>query len=71
MQRRGVLKISAVAAYTISGMPGFLARAAAQAGGDKTLVVIQLMGSNDGLNTLVPYQPCLIRGPAQHCHSQK
>ena len=55
MQRRDVLKISAVAAYTISGMPGFLARAAAQAGGDKTLVVIQLTGGNDGLNTLVPY----------------
>ena len=55
MQRRDFLKISAAAAYTISGMPGFLARAAAQAGGDKTLVVIQLTGGNDGLNTLVPY----------------
>ena len=55
LDRRDFLKISAVAAYTISGMPGFLARAAAQAGGDKTLVVIQLTGGNDGLNTLVPY----------------
>ena len=55
MQRRDFLKISAAAAYAISGMPGFLARAAAQAGGDKTLVVIQLSGGNDGLNTLVPY----------------
>lgn len=55
MDRRDFLKMSAVAAYTLSGMPGFLARAAAQAGGDKTLVVIQLTGGNDGLNTLVPY----------------
>ena len=55
MQRRDFLKISAVAAYTISSMPGFLARAAAQAGGDRTLVVIQLTGGNDGLNTLIPY----------------
>lgn len=55
MHRRDFLKISAAAAYTVSGMPGFLARAAAQAGGDRTLVVIQLTGGNDGLNTLVPY----------------
>ncbi len=55
MPRRDFLKLSAAAAYAISGMPGFLARAAAQAGGEKTLVVIQLTGGNDGLNTLVPY----------------
>ncbi|GGJ88541.1 hypothetical protein GCM10008939_35780 [Deinococcus aquiradiocola] len=55
LNRRDFLKISAVAAYTISGMPGFLARAAAQASGGKTLVVVQLTGGNDGLNTLVPY----------------
>ncbi|WP_425145998.1 DUF1501 domain-containing protein [Deinococcus sp.] len=55
MDRRDFLKISAIAAASISGMPGFLARAAAVAGGDKTLVVIQLTGGNDGLNTLIPY----------------
>jgi uncharacterized protein (DUF1501 family) len=55
LHRRDFLKLSAAAAYTVSGMPGFLARAAAQAGGDKTLVVIQLTGGNDGLNTLVPF----------------
>lgn len=53
--RRDFLKLSAIAVAATSGMPGFLARAAAQAGGEKTLVVIQLTGGNDGLNTLVPY----------------
>ncbi|AWN24109.1 twin-arginine translocation pathway signal protein [Deinococcus irradiatisoli] len=55
MNRRDFLKLSALAVSVTSGVPGFLARAAAQAGGDKTLVVIQLTGGNDGLNTLVPY----------------
>ncbi|ULH14721.1 DUF1501 domain-containing protein [Deinococcus sp. KNUC1210] len=55
MDRRDFLKLSALAAASISGMPGFLARAATVAGGDKTLVVIQLTGGNDGLNTLIPY----------------
>ncbi|ADV66366.1 DUF1501 domain-containing protein [Deinococcus maricopensis] len=55
MDRREFLKLSAVALAATSGMPGFLARAAASAGGDKTLVVVQLTGGNDGLNTLVPY----------------
>ena len=53
--RRDFLKFSALAVAATTGMPGFLARAAAQAGGYKTLVVIQLTGGNDGLNTLVPY----------------
>ncbi|MGM9322704.1 DUF1501 domain-containing protein [Deinococcus aquaticus] len=53
--RRDFLKLSALAAAATTGMPGFLARAAAQAAGSKTLVVIQLTGGNDGLNTLVPY----------------
>ena len=60
MHRRDFLKLSALAVSVTSGMPGFLARAAAQAqsnmaGGDKTLVVIQLTGGNDGLNTLIPF----------------
>lgn len=55
MDRRDFLNYSALAISATSGMPGFLARAAARAGGDKTLVVIQLTGGNDGLNTLIPY----------------
>ncbi|PYE48943.1 DUF1501 domain-containing protein [Deinococcus yavapaiensis] len=55
MQRRDFLKLSALALSVTSGMPGFLARAATVAGGDKILVVIQLTGGNDGLNTLVPF----------------
>src|SRR6185437_4378009 len=38
--------------------PGFLARgakAAQGASGEKVLVVVQLSGGNDGLNTVVPY----------------
>ncbi|MFD2608819.1 DUF1501 domain-containing protein [Deinococcus taklimakanensis] len=56
--RRDFLKLSALALAATTGMPGFLARAATQAGhsgGDRTLVVVQLTGGNDGLNTLVPY----------------
>lgn len=53
--RRDFLKLSALAVAATSGMPGFLARAATQAEGDKTLVVVQLTGGNDGLNTLIPY----------------
>ncbi|MFC4455381.1 DUF1501 domain-containing protein [Deinococcus sonorensis] len=54
--RRDFLKSAALAIAATSGMPAFLARAAAQAqAGDTTLVVIQLTGGNDGLNTVVPY----------------
>lgn len=55
MNRREFLKLSALAASLTSSMPNFLARAAAEATGDNTLVVVQLTGGNDGLNTLVPY----------------
>jgi uncharacterized protein (DUF1501 family) len=55
MNRRNFLKASSLALMTLQGMPNFLARARDLAQGDKTLVVVQLSGGNDGLNTLVPF----------------
>jgi uncharacterized protein (DUF1501 family) len=55
MNRRDFLKASSLALLTMQGMPSFLARARDLATGNKTLVVIQLGGGNDGLNTLVPF----------------
>jgi uncharacterized protein (DUF1501 family) len=61
--RRQFLKASFGASTLLSlggPVPGFLARAAAAqsvrpAGGEKILVVVQMAGGNDGLNTVVPY----------------
>jgi uncharacterized protein (DUF1501 family) len=60
--RREFLKASAGAATLASfsaAVPSFLSRTAAAAGGSQgpgtALVVVQLSGGNDGLNTLVPY----------------
>jgi uncharacterized protein (DUF1501 family) len=55
MNRREFLKASSLALLTMQSMPSFLARARDTATGDKTLVVVQLGGGNDGLNTLVPF----------------
>lgn len=55
MKRRDFLKLSSLALAVTSGMPAFLARAAQVAHNSRRLVVIQLSGGNDGLNTLVPY----------------
>jgi uncharacterized protein (DUF1501 family) len=55
MNRRDFLRLTALAASLTSGMPSFLSCAAQAAGGRNTLVVVQLTGGNDGLNTLVPF----------------
>lgn len=57
MKRRDFIKNSALGS-TVMLVPSFLKpfeTAAAGATGHKTLVVIQLSGGNDGLNTVVPY----------------
>ncbi|MGI8424326.1 MAG: DUF1501 domain-containing protein, partial [Chloroflexota bacterium] len=63
LSRRSFLRKTLVSSALLSlglDVPGFLARsaAAAAAGGDatgKVLVVVQLSGGNDGLNTVIPY----------------
>ena len=55
MNRRDFLKASGIALFTMQSIPSFLSSAREQAKGDKTLVVIQLGGGNDGLNTLAPF----------------
>lgn len=62
IDRRQLLQgiAGAGSALAIGGvLPGFLARAAAgspRANGDRILVVVQLSGGNDGLNTVVPHK---------------
>jgi uncharacterized protein (DUF1501 family) len=55
--RRNFLKGAAIVAASSSFAPAFLARTAytALAAGANQLVVVQLSGGNDGLNTVIPY----------------
>src|SRR4051794_13976008 len=56
-------------------VPGFLATAAraAEPGGDTILVVLELTGGNDGLNTVVPYADDLYHRarPTLHLTAQQ
>ena len=58
--RREFLKVSLGALSFGVGVPSFLRRAtlaaSSRAGTDNTLVVVQLTGGNDGLNTVVPFE---------------
>lgn len=55
--RRDFLKISSLASASVL-MPSFIQKLSAQAQGihGKKLVIIQLSGGNDGLNTIVPFE---------------
>ncbi len=56
MNRRDFVKTSLLTLAAGAGMPGFLGRTAnAAIGKGKILVVVQLSGGNDALNTLVPF----------------
>jgi uncharacterized protein (DUF1501 family) len=55
--RRNFLKSAAIVAASTSFAPSFLTRTAytALAAGNNQLVVVQLSGGNDGINTVIPY----------------
>jgi uncharacterized protein (DUF1501 family) len=57
MNRRDFMKTSFLTMAAGAGMPGFLGRTAQAAtiGKGKILVVVQMSGGNDALNTLIPY----------------
>ena len=62
--RRTFLASSAVISFS-SSLPAFLQQAgtlANEAGEERVLVVIQLSGGNDGLNTVVPFKQPEYRG---------
>ena len=56
MNRRDFVKTSFLTLAAGAGMPGFLGRTASAAiGKGKILVIVQLSGGNDALNTLIPF----------------
>jgi uncharacterized protein (DUF1501 family) len=57
MDRRTFLKTTSLVAAGGAVVPEFLARAAEKArpGGDRILVVVEMTGGNDGLNTVIPH----------------
>ena len=60
MNRRHFLKNSTGLVAIGATVPAFLSRAIAAAGrqdpGQRILVIVQLAGGNDGLNTVIPYR---------------
>lgn len=55
MKRRDFIKQSGLAAAGTLLVPSFLKNSFFESGGHKKLVIVQLSGGNDGLNTIVPY----------------
>src|SRR5882762_6980594 len=62
MKRRSFLRKMSMAAipFTIGGVPlklmadNSLTRMAAQSTNDRVLIILQMLGGNDGLNTIIP-----------------
>ena len=57
MNRRDILKSILGFGIGIGSMPLFSEAAGSQA---RRLILVELSGANDGLNTLVPYRSCLL-----------
>ncbi|MEM8536973.1 MAG: Twin-arginine translocation pathway signal sequence domain-containing protein, partial [Pseudomonadota bacterium] len=60
-RRRLLQTIGSVAALPMLSLPGFVAAAGAKPSAGNILVLIELAGGNDGLNTLVPVKDSAYR----------